>query len=73
MASSIITSSFRDDELDRAEQLRFVLGELVRGPGRLRLEALSRTAVGELAAERSIDAEALYQRTAGNPFYVAEV
>jgi DNA-binding CsgD family transcriptional regulator/tetratricopeptide (TPR) repeat protein len=71
--SALVLASFRDDELDRAEQLRFVLGELVRGPGRLRLEALSRAAVGELAAERSIDAEALYRRTAGNPFYVAEV
>ena len=70
---ALVLASFRDDEPERAEQLRFVLGEMVRGPGRLKLEALSRAAVGELAAERSIDAEALYRRTAGNPFYVAEV
>ena len=69
---ALVLASFREDELDRAEQLRFVLGEMVRGPGRMKLEALSRESVARLAAERSVDAEALYRRTAGNPFFVVE-
>ena len=69
---ALVLASFREDELDRAEQLRFVLGEMVRGPGRMKLEALSRESVAQLAAERSIDPEALYRRTGGNPFFVVE-
>jgi predicted ATPase len=32
-APALVLASYRDDELDRAEQLRFILGEIVRGPG----------------------------------------
>src|SRR3954470_22426843 len=31
-APVLVLASYRDDELDRSEQLRFVLGELVRRP-----------------------------------------
>ena len=69
---ALVLASFREDELDRAEQLRFVLGEMVRGPGRMKLEALSREAVARLAAGQPIDADALYRLTGGNPFFVVE-
>src|SRR5262249_15276761 len=40
---------------------------------RLRLDPLSPRAVAEIAAPYDIDAEDLYDRTAGNPFFVTEV
>ena len=66
-------ASYRDDELDRTHQLRLVLGELVRRPGRMKLDALSRAAVAELAGPAGVDPEELYRRTGGNPFLVTEV
>ncbi len=71
-APALVLASYRDDELDRAEQLRFVLGELVRRPGRLRIAPLSLAGVAELAAPHGVDGDALYRRTAGNPFFVVE-
>ena len=71
-APALVVASYRDDELDRPEQLRFVLGELVRRPGRLRLDPLSRAAVDRLAEPHGVDGETLYQRTGGNPFFVVE-
>ena len=47
---ALVLVSYRAEEVDRSEQLRFVLGELVRRPGRLKLEPLSIAAVSELAA-----------------------
>jgi len=70
---ALVLASYRDDELDRAEQFRLVLGELVRGPGRLRVEAFSRAAVMRLAQPHGIDGEELFRRTGGNPFFVTEV
>jgi DNA-binding CsgD family transcriptional regulator/tetratricopeptide (TPR) repeat protein len=72
-APALVLASYRDDELDRAEQLRLVLGELVRGPRRLKVESLSQAAVVELAQPYGIDGHELYRRTAGNPFFVTEV
>jgi DNA-binding CsgD family transcriptional regulator/tetratricopeptide (TPR) repeat protein len=72
-APALVLASYRDDELDAAAQLRFVLGERVRGPGRLKLEALTPAAVAELAAGHAIDADELYRRTGGNPLFVTEV
>ncbi len=66
-------ASYRDDELDRSEQLRFVLGELVRRSCRLKLAPLSVAAVAELAGSYGVDGERLYRRTGGNPFFVTEV
>jgi DNA-binding CsgD family transcriptional regulator/tetratricopeptide (TPR) repeat protein len=71
-APALVLASYRDDELDRSAQLRFVLGELARGPGRLRVEPLSAAAVTELAAPYGVDGQELYRRTGGNPFFVTE-
>ncbi|HZO50335.1 MAG TPA: AAA family ATPase [Gaiellaceae bacterium] len=67
--------SYRDDELDRLHPLRAVLGELTRlaGVDRMRLAPLSPAAVTHLAGTHSVDADALYGATSGNPFYVTEV
>ncbi len=72
-APALVLGSYRDDELDRTHQLRVVLGEMVRAPGRIRVDPLSRTAVGELAAPHHVDVDELYARTGGNPFFVTEV
>jgi DNA-binding CsgD family transcriptional regulator/tetratricopeptide (TPR) repeat protein len=70
---ALVLASYRAEELDRSEQLRFVLGELVRRPGRLKLEPFSIAAVSELADAHGIDGQELYRRTGGNPFFVTEV
>jgi DNA-binding CsgD family transcriptional regulator/tetratricopeptide (TPR) repeat protein len=72
-APALVLASYRDDELDRAGQLRFVLGELVRRPGRLKIAPLSQAGVAELAAPHGVDGAELYRRTGGNPFFVIEV
>ena len=41
-APALVLASYRDDELAAPEQLRFVLGELVRRPGRLKRRAAAR-------------------------------
>ncbi len=70
----LLVLSYRD-ELDRAHPLRVVVGELP-GDGRpvirIALAGLSRSAVAELAGA-GVDAAALFERTAGNPFFVTEV
>jgi ATP/maltotriose-dependent transcriptional regulator MalT len=72
-ALALVLASYRDTELEGTEQLRFVLGELVRRPGRLRLDPLSPKGVAELAEAHDVDAEQLYLTTGGNPFFVMEV
>ncbi|HTP19519.1 MAG TPA: AAA family ATPase [Solirubrobacteraceae bacterium] len=71
--TALVLVSYRDDELDRTHQLRVVLGEVVRGPGRVRVDPLSERAVLELAASHDVDGEELFARTGGNPFFVTEV
>jgi DNA-binding CsgD family transcriptional regulator/tetratricopeptide (TPR) repeat protein len=62
------------DELARDHPLRLVLGELAAaGVERLQLAPLSVEAVRELAAPHGVDADELFLRTGGNPFYVTEV
>jgi len=73
MAPALVLASYRDDELDRTHRLRVVLGEVVRSPGRITVDPLSKAAVAELAAPHHVDAEELYARTGGNPFFVTEV
>jgi predicted ATPase len=68
----LLIASFRDDELDRARQLRVVLGELAGKSRRLTLAPLSLAAVAELAAPFEVDALELHRRTAGNAFFVTE-
>ena len=70
---ALVVASFRDDELDRAQQLRIVVGELAGSPSRLELAPLSRAAVSELASPRGVDGGELYGTTGGNPFFVTEV
>jgi DNA-binding CsgD family transcriptional regulator len=54
--------------------LRVVLGDLATSGAvrRLPLPPLSVAAVRSLAADRSLDAEALHRQTGGNPFFVTE-
>jgi ATP/maltotriose-dependent transcriptional regulator MalT len=72
-APALVLASYRDDELDRAAPLRIVLGELGRGPVRLKVSPLSQPGVVELAERYGVDGEQLYGRTGGNPFFVIEV
>jgi ATP/maltotriose-dependent transcriptional regulator MalT len=72
-APALVLATYRDDELERSEQLRFVLGELVRRPSRLKVEPLSPAAVRELAQPLGIDGDELHRSTGGNPFFVTEV
>ena len=70
----LLVASYRDEQLHRAHPLRIVLGELPGGGGvtRLDLTRLSPAAVAQLAEPSAIDAAVLYERTAGNPFFVTE-
>jgi DNA-binding CsgD family transcriptional regulator/tetratricopeptide (TPR) repeat protein len=70
---ALVVASFRDDELDRAQELRIVVGELVGASSRLELAPLSREAVSQLASPRGVDGGELYGTTGGNPFFVTEV
>ena len=72
-APALVLGSFRDDELEGSPQLRYLLGELVRRPGRLKIDRLSRRAVAELAAPAGLDADELFRSTGGNPLFVTEV
>ena len=72
---ALIVASYRDDELDGRHPLRIVLGELAttQAVRRIRLDGLSHEAVARLAEPLSVDADELYRKTAGNPFFVVEV
>ena len=73
--AALVVVTYRDDELDAAHPLRLAVGELGTAPGvvQLRLPALSRGAVEQLASPHGVDASELYEKTAGNPFFVTEV
>ena len=72
---AMLIVSYRDDELNRSHPLRGVLGVLPsRGVvRRLQLSCLSHEAVSRLAEPAGVDADELYERTGGNPFFVTEV
>ncbi len=72
---ALVVATYRDDQLDRAHPVRVLLGELATAPGvaRLMLEPLSLAAVSRLADGSPVDAEALFRRTGGNPFFVRAV
>jgi DNA-binding CsgD family transcriptional regulator/tetratricopeptide (TPR) repeat protein len=72
---TLFVASYRDDQLHRSHPLRIVLGELpsVGAVTRLELSGLSRAAVEKLAEPSAIDADELFERTAGNPLFVTEV
>jgi DNA-binding CsgD family transcriptional regulator/tetratricopeptide (TPR) repeat protein len=71
---ALVVATYRSDELARTHPLRVVLGDLASGRRvvRLQLEPLSPEAVAELARPYGVDAEDLYAKTAGNPFFVTE-
>jgi hypothetical protein len=71
---ALIVATYRDDELDRAHPLRLVVGELATSQtvARLKLAPLSPAAVAQLAEPHAVDADELYRKTAGNPFFVVE-
>jgi ATP/maltotriose-dependent transcriptional regulator MalT len=71
---ALVLATYRDDELDALHPLRVVLGELARARRveSLELERLSPNAVAALAEPYEVDAEELYRRTSGNPFFVSE-
>ena len=70
---SLLLLTYRDDELGPGHPLRAVLGDLT-SPAvvRLSLSPLSAAAVRALLGDGG-DADALYRRTGGNPFFVTEV
>ena len=70
---ALVLVSYRD-ELDRVHPLRVLTGELSTSPvvKRLRLDPLSPEAVARLAAPHGVDADVLYRKTSGNPFFVTE-
>lgn len=71
----LIIATYRDDQLGRDHPLRRLLGEMPRHESviRMTLRPLSRAAVARLAEARHIDADELYRKTSGNPFFVTEV
>lgn len=74
-ASVLVVATFRDDALDREHPLRVALGEIAtrQAVERIAVARLSREAVGALAAASAFDADEVYLRTLGNPFFVTEV
>ena len=71
----LVVLSYRDDEIDRTHPLRIVLGELANRTGidRLDVDPLSLDAVAALSKPHGLDADVLFDQTAGNPFFVTEV
>ena len=72
---ALVVGTYRDDALENAHPLRRVLGEFATTTAvrRMKLAPLSPDAVGQLAAARGVDGRELYEKTGGNPFFVAEV
>jgi DNA-binding CsgD family transcriptional regulator/tetratricopeptide (TPR) repeat protein len=70
----LVLVTYRDDELQPDHPLRVVIGGLAATDGveRMRLAPLTLAAVEQLAAPHAVDAEELFHRTGGNPFFVTE-
>jgi DNA-binding CsgD family transcriptional regulator len=73
----MIVATFRSEEVGRDHPLTVVLGDLATLPGvvRMQVPALTASGVQQLLdqAASALDADEVYQRTGGNPFYVTEV
>ena len=71
---ALVLVTHRDDELDRFHPLRRAIGELGSSESlrRIRLRPLTLDGVRAVAAPYGADAEEIYRRTGGNPFFVAE-
>jgi DNA-binding CsgD family transcriptional regulator/tetratricopeptide (TPR) repeat protein len=72
---ALVIVTYRDDEVDRRHPLRTLLGALSAGDrvARIPLAPLSADAVAELASGHHVDADALYRKTNGNPFFLTEL
>ena len=71
---ALLLASYRDDEVGRLHPFRRVLGVLPTGSTtHLGLTGLSREAVAKLAHGSAVNADRLYERTGGNPFFATEV
>ena len=73
--SALMVVTYRNDELGPWHPLRALIGELGarQSLARISLAPLSLAAVAVLAAPFGADAEAVYARTGGNPFFVSEL
>ncbi|MBV9424784.1 MAG: AAA family ATPase [Solirubrobacterales bacterium] len=73
--SALMVVTYRNDELGPWHPLRVLIGELGARQTlvRISLAPLSFEAVAALAAPFGADAEAVYARTGGNPFFVSEL
>ncbi len=73
--STLLVVTYRSDELGPWHPLRALIGELgaQQAITRISLAPLSLEAVAALAAPFGADAESVYARTGGNPFFVTEV
>jgi DNA-binding CsgD family transcriptional regulator/tetratricopeptide (TPR) repeat protein len=71
----VLVVTYRDSEVGSDHTLRRVIGDLVtaRATIWIGLGPLSPDAVAVLAAPHGADADELYDRTGGNPFFVTEV
>jgi DNA-binding CsgD family transcriptional regulator/tetratricopeptide (TPR) repeat protein len=70
----LLLATYRDDELAPAHLLRGILGELTgQHTARIRVPALSLSAVEQLAQGTGRNARQIYQVTEGNPFFVREL
>ena len=72
---ALVIVTYRDDALDRADPLQVALGALATEPGvsHLAVPRLSVGSVTRLAEDHGVDADDLYRKTLGNPFFVNEV
>jgi DNA-binding CsgD family transcriptional regulator len=72
---AITLATYREDEVEADHPLRLVLGELASAAAvsRLSVPALSLDAARELAGPHGANADAIYELTRGNAFYVTEV
>src|SRR5690242_14804194 len=73
----MILATYRSEEVGRDHPLTVVMGDLagLSGVVRIQLPPLTATGVRQLldAAGSALDADAIFQRTGGNPFYLTEV
>ena len=71
----LLVATYRDDEVQNSDPLRFLLGDIAttRSVQRIEIKGLSREAVAQLAGDRIADVDGLYRLTDGNPFFVTEV
>lgn len=72
--NTLLVMSFRDDEIGVTHPLEQVLGDLPQSRvQRVKLEALSETAVRQLDSTGEHDASQLHGITGGNPFFITEL